>query len=101
MTIEISPLLRYLLSAPQTGMNKVEVSDTGVGMQSNNQRRAAGNKFMTKLERERVKEAKTKKSKKPKKDKDKLKVDRPVVPEPPVQLPEPPLEEELGLIGNM
>ena len=99
MAVEISPLLRYLLSAPQTGMNKVEVSDTGIGMQSNNQRRAAGNKFMTQAERERAKAAKTKKTKKPKKDKDKLKVEK--VPEPPVQLPEPPLEEELGLIGNM
>jgi hypothetical protein len=77
-------------------MNNLEVSDTGVGMQSNKQRAAAGNKFMTKRERIAARKAKVVGPKKAKKPKKRKTVE---IPAPPP--PSPPEEEELGLVGKM
>lgn len=90
------------MSSSQTQKNNLAVSDTGVGMQSNSQRRASGNKFMTVRERDAHKRAKSVIGKKKVKKAKKVKKDAEApLPPPPVQLPEPTPEEELGLIGNL
>ncbi len=97
---EVHPLLRYLLSRAQKKANGEGTMNTmGSGVASVAQRNASGNKFMALAERQARRTAKSKgtatalanigKGKKKKKA------------TPPVQLPETPPEEELGIESNL
>lgn len=94
-----SPLLRWMMSGAQTKANKSPVNNMGVGQMSSAQRAASGNKAIKAGSRE----AKALATARGKKKKGRMRASArrdavvPPSPQPPVQLPIDPNDEELGL----